>query len=495
VVYPGHASLSKELIAEQVALLRLKLPVPKLVPLLLTRGQPFPDRASRFSYQIPPHASFTVRQTGEGEQVCYLVMGDAGLLASAESDFAAYGLCAVAYRYPGLWLNRDPYLAYKAIQGERRFPVPTELPPLKKLAGLPASRLQAIEAQTELFVGLTEGCLEGAAPFDYDYPPPPVTDLSLPTPAPRRELVTIKLIHSSQTKPVTSRHFLEQLRGLKKPLAFSLVVEPQGACFQLSFALEDQATVERQLHLYFPTLTVVSMTGNPANTSHHTMLYSSVCRPRYAYLLLRTALHINPYSQVLAALPAGQQEHRVTVEVIFQPISQSVVTRISDQLDSFRDRLQRYAERKATEAATYHKENERYFGEWPRWSNDPRDYEKHHDEYMEWLRSYDKKVGEVKRHYESLLAENPPLVQRAKEQMAKLGERVGLLQKKLPSWLASVRITSDSRTLVEQVQRSFLRQFETLEQCWQRAPARDLQLPARNRSPKQASSAPMNWPG
>jgi Type IV secretion-system coupling protein DNA-binding domain len=348
--------------------------------------------------------------------------------------------------------------------------VPRELPPLKKLAGLPASRLQAIETQTEIFAGLTEGCLESASPFDYDYPLPPVVpDLSLPAPTPRRELMTVKLIHSPQTKPVTSRHFLDQLRGLKKPLTFSLVVEPNAACFQLSFAPEDQAAVERQLRLYFPTLTVVPVTGNAA---HHTLLYSSVCRPRYAYLMLKTDLHLNPFSQVLAALPAGQQEHRASVEVIFQPVSRSVVTRISDQLDGFRKRLQQYADRKATEAAKYRKENEHYFGEWPRWSNDPKDYEKHHDEYMEWLKSYNKKVGEVKRHYESLLAENPRFVQRAKEQMAKLGERVGLLQRKLPAWLASVRITSDSRVLVEPVQRSFLRQFETLEQRWQRTAAR-----------------------
>jgi hypothetical protein len=86
VVYPGHASLSKELIAEQVALLRLKLPVPKLVPLPLIPGKPFPDPASRFSYQIPAHAAFTIRPPGEGEQICYYIMGDASLLASAESD-------------------------------------------------------------------------------------------------------------------------------------------------------------------------------------------------------------------------------------------------------------------------------------------------------------------------------------------------------------------------------------------------------------------------
>jgi Type IV secretion-system coupling protein DNA-binding domain len=473
VVYPGQASLSQELIAEQVALLRLKLPVPKLVRLPLTRGQPFPDLASSFSYEIPPHAAFTVRPAGEGEQVCYLILGDARTLSSAESDFAAYGLSAVAYGYPGLWLNRDPYLAYKAIQSERRFPVPAELPAVKKLVGLSASRLQTIEAQTEIFNGLTEGCLESASPFDYEYLLPPLApDLSLPKPSPRRELITVRLIHSPQTKPVTSRHFLDQLRGLKKPLSLSLLIEPQGASFQLSFAPEDQAQVERQLRLYFPTLTVAPLTAEPMNTGVHTMLYSSVCRPRYAYLLLRTDLHLNPFSQVLAAMPAGQQEHCASVEVIFQPVSQSVVTRVSELLDGFRRRLQQYAEHKATEAAKYRKENERYFGEWPRWSNDPKDYEKHHDDYMEWLRSYDKKVDEVKRHYESLLTENPRLVQRAKEQMAKLGERVGHLQRKLPAWLASVRITSDSRTLTEQIERSFLRQFETPQQRWQRTPSR-----------------------
>ena len=480
--YPGSASLNQALAAEQGGLLRLRLPVPQLVRLPLTRGQPLPDPASRFTYQIPPHAAFTFTPPDGGQPVCYFIQGDADLLAEAESDFAAYGLCAVAYRYPGLWLNRDPYLAYKAIQDKRRVPGAGELPPLKKVAGLPVSRLQALEAQAELFAGLTEGCLESASPFDLGYPLWPLApDISLPRLGSRRELITVRLMHSPQTRPVTSRHFLEQLRGLKQPLTFSLVVEHNAACFQLSFAPEDQAAVERQLHLYFPTITVNPVTGNPPFTNGHARLYSSVCRPRYAYLLLRTDLHLNPYSQVLAALPADQPDHRLSVEVIFQPVSQSVVTRISDQLDSFRKRLQEYAEHKAAEAARYRKENEQYFGEWPRWSNDKKDYEERWDDYMDWLHSYDKKVGEVKRHHEELLAENPPLVQRAKDQMGKLTERIGVLRKKLPAWLASVRITSDSRGLTEQVERSFLRQFETLEQRWRRAPSR-------------AFSRPPEWP-
>jgi hypothetical protein len=174
---------------------------------------------------------------------------------------------------------------------------------------------------------------------------------------------------------------------------------------------------------------------------------------------------------VLAALPAGQQNH-TSVEVIFQPVAQSILTRITDKLANFREALNQYTEHKSTEAANYRKENERYFGETPRWSNDPKDYEKHHDDYMTWLNSYSKQVNEVQRTYESLVTNNPPLVQAAREQMAKLGERLSLLPKKISSWLASVRITSTSRALLEQVQSNFLRQFETLQQRWQRTPPR-----------------------
>lgn len=472
MIYPGSTSVSQALLAEQSALLRLKLPVPKLVALPLIPRQPFPNPASRFRYQIPPHAAFTVRLPGEAQSICYFIRGEAALLADAESDFAAYGLCAVAYTYPGLWLNRDPYLAYKSIQSEQRLPGLVDLPPLKKIVGLPVSRLQASETPTELFAGLTEGCLDIGDISDYSYPQPPLaSEFTLSRLALRREQVTIKLVHSPQSRPVSSRHFLEQLRGLKQPLVFSLIVEPQATGFQLSFAPEDQVTIERQLKLYFPTLSVIPV-DNPVDTTHQTTLYGSVSRPRYAYLPLRTDLHLNPYSQVLAALAAGQQDHQATVEVIFQPLAQSIITRLADQLAAYRERLNHYAERKATEAADYRKENERYFGEWPRWSNDPKDYEKQYDEYREWLERYGKKVAEVQRTYESFVEQNPPLVQAAREQMAKLGERLGWLHKKIPSWLAAVRITSSSRRLLEQVQSTFLRQFETLQQRWQRTPSR-----------------------
>jgi hypothetical protein len=268
VVYPGHPSISRALLSEQIALLGLKLPVPKLVAFPLIPRQPSPSPAARFRYQIPPHAAFTVRLPGEAQSVCYFIQGEAAVLADAESDFSAYGLCAVAYTYPGLWLNRDPYLAYKSIQNQQRLPSYIDLLPLKKITGLPVSRLQEMESVAGLFAGLTEGCLDIGDISDYSYPSPPAPEFTLPRFSLRREQITIRLINSPQSKAVSSRHFLEQLRGLKQPLVFSLVVEPQAAYFQLSFASEDQVTIERQLKLYFPSLTIVPVTGNAANTTN-----------------------------------------------------------------------------------------------------------------------------------------------------------------------------------------------------------------------------------
>lgn len=473
VIHPGHATVSQALAAEQAALLRLRLPVPKLAPRMPSNDRLVSDPARRFRYLIPPHAAFTIRLPGGADSVCYLVGGEASLLSQAESDFAAYGLCAVAFCYPGVWLNRDPYLAYKALQNDRPFPPSSELPPLKQVAGLPVSRLQALEARSDFFAGLAAGCLIAADAADGEYPEPPIipADLPLPQPSPRREPVTVKLVHNPQTRPAGSGHLLGQLRGLKSPLVFSLTAGSQGACFRLSFAPEDREAVKRQLRLYFPSLTLAP-DAEDVTPPRHAALYSSVCLPRYAFLPLRTDLHLNPYGQVLTALPSGTQEHHATVEVIFQPVPDSAVTRVIERLAEFRDRLTHYAARKATEATDYFKENGRYFGSWPLWSDDPKDYEERPDEYREWLTDYDSKIGEVKRAYESLLTQNPRLVQSAREQADELGERLGLLQKKLPAWLASVRLTCDSRALLEQLQRDFLRQFETQKQRWRRSPAR-----------------------
>lgn len=473
MVYPGQGFLSEALFAERSALLRLRLPLPKLVTTPFQPRHPFPDRESRYRHIIPPHAAFTIKLPDERQQVCYVVIGDPTVVAAADSDFQSYGLCAVAYTYPGLWLTRDPYLAYKAIENEQRYLKHSEPPSLKKAKGLPLSDLSRFECQSELFIGLTQGCFENDQSSDYRYPKPPIAPyLPLPPYARNQERITVKVLHSQETKAANSKHFLEQLRGIENALVFSLVIQPHAVYFQLSFAPEDRTFIERQLQLYFPTHTVLP--AEPLNSlfADTGPLYTMTARPQYAYFPLRTISdsRVSPYSHLLAAIASNHSRNTTVVEVFCHPISQETVGIISGQLSAYREQLHTYTEYLSHEASEYRKENKRYFGPEPKWSDDPKDYEKHYDEYKEWFDSYCKKVDEVRTRYEFLLSHNPPLIQSAREQSTKITERISLVQKKLHPWLLSVRITSDNPSLLEQLQPVFLRQFETTQQHWHLSP-------------------------
>jgi hypothetical protein len=463
VLYPGQ---SQALLADQGALLRFNLPLPKLVTLPLERGKPFPNSEYRYCYLIPQHAAFTIRVPSEQNEVCYVVFGSAEQIAAAESDFNAYGLEAVAYTYPGLWFNRDPYHLYKLMQNGQRSVFSAELPPLKKLPGLSVSTLRECEWQTELFSGLTAECFEGVKALHDQFPNPPAPPLiSLPTPSLEHQRVTVKLLHSSETKPVSSKHLLSHFRELKRPLVFSLVARPEAAYFQLSFAEEDKALIERQLQLYFPTLAAVPCDTVPAFSSR--TLYSNIARPELMYLPVRgsTEFHHNPYSQILSAAAEGNST--TLVEVFFQPIEQQAVTEISDQLKTYCRRLQSYIEHLSSEAKKYRKDKERYFRPFPYSDFDEKDIEKDNEGYKRFHDRFYENVEQVSRTYEHLLSRNPKLIDAAKKQIERIRGRISWIQKKLPAWFASVRITCDDQTLLEQLQRDFFKQFETTQQHWQ----------------------------
>jgi hypothetical protein len=392
------------------------------------------------------------------------------VVAAAENDFNAYGLGAVAYTYPGLWFNRDPYQAYKALQLEQRLLSSAGSSPLKKLPGLSVSALRECEWQAELFSGVTEGCFDNLDASEHHHFPMPPAPVHVPLPLQSLEhaRVTVKLLHNKDTKPVSSKYLLNHLRELKRPVVFSLIAQPESAYFQLSFATEEQAFIERQLRLYFPTLAVVPSDSLQAAFADRSTLHSITARSQFMYLPLKGSgdLHLHPYSQVLSAVAGSHRGSTALVEVYFQPVGQHAITTISDQLTAYSGSLQSYIEYLGSEAQQYRKDNERYFGSHPVWSDDKRDYEKHWDDYISWANSYYSKVAEVHRTHEFLLKRNPKLIQKAKKQIEGLRERKGLLQKKLPAWFASIRITSDDQALLEQVQRDFLSQFETTQQGW-----------------------------
>jgi hypothetical protein len=465
VVYPGQ---SQATLADQGALLRFRLPLPKLITIPLERGKPFPSREDRYRYIIPQHAAFTITLPGEQQQMCYVVLGSAEQVMAAESDFNAYGLEAVAYTYPGLWFNRDPYHLYKLMQNGQRSVFSAELPPLKKLPGLSVSTLRECEWQTELFSGLTAECFEGAnASHDQFSNPPAPPLISLPTPSLEHQRVTVKLLHSSETKPVSSKHLLSHFRELKRPVVFSLVARPDAAYFQLSFAEQDRACIERQIQLYFPTLAAVPCDPVPAFSSR--TLHINIARPEVMYLPVRSLaeFHHNPYSQILSAVAGSHSNSTALVEVFFQPIEQQAVTAISDQLKTYSGRLQSYIGHLGSEAKKYRKDNERYFSSDPVWSDNQRDFEQRWDEYLHWFDNYCNNRNEAHSTYERLLNRNPKLIDAAKKRVERIRERMSLVQKKLPAWFASVRITCDDQTLLEQLQRDFLKQFETTQQRWQ----------------------------
>src|SRR5436853_2754587 len=105
--------LNRLLTEEEFALRSLKLPIP--------RPTAHPLRHSRtdlpYSFLIPPHVVFSIpTPTRSAPKAVYVIVGDLRTLNSAERECLELGLSVVAFKYPGLWLNRDPYELYKRIE-------------------------------------------------------------------------------------------------------------------------------------------------------------------------------------------------------------------------------------------------------------------------------------------------------------------------------------------------------------------------------------------
>src|SRR5437016_7421797 len=129
--------ISQSLATEQIALKRLKLPVPKrsLAKLDLKKNL---RQQALFTYEIPRHLIISIEDPssvrGLGpehiqQRPTFCLVSDPGTLAQAEQECKEYGLQAVAFRYPGLWLSRDPYGVYKFFaEGGSPLSLPAKIP-------------------------------------------------------------------------------------------------------------------------------------------------------------------------------------------------------------------------------------------------------------------------------------------------------------------------------------------------------------------------------
>jgi hypothetical protein len=130
--------ISQSLVAEQIALKRLKLPVPKRAIAKLDLKQNLRQQVL-FTYEIPRHLIISIEDPssvrGLGpEHIQLLLVSDPRTLAQAEQE----GLQAVAFRYPGLWLSRDPYGVYKFFaEGGSPLSLPQKIPPPEMIPGIP----------------------------------------------------------------------------------------------------------------------------------------------------------------------------------------------------------------------------------------------------------------------------------------------------------------------------------------------------------------------
>lgn len=149
--------LNRLLTDEEFALRSLKLPIPKPTA--------HPLRHSRadlpYSFEIPPHVAFSVpTPTRSSPQATYVIVGDPRTLSSAERECIESGLSAIAFKYPGLWLNRDPYEVYRRIQEQGIDSItPEAVPPLRLIPAFSPSQLQRFEWQASLWTAATGGIL------------------------------------------------------------------------------------------------------------------------------------------------------------------------------------------------------------------------------------------------------------------------------------------------------------------------------------------------
>jgi hypothetical protein len=452
--------LNRILTQEEIALRLLKLPIP--------RPSAHPLHHSRtdlpYSFILPPHAAFTIGVPSRSTpQAVYVIIGDLETIASAERECLESGLASVAFKYPGLWLNRDPYELFKRLRSQSLDTITPEIvPPLSPIPAFSPQQLQILEWQAGLWSAAV-GDLVGAAPEAFGLPPLPQPDLPLPPQVSSEHILTLKLLPVQAKSILNTDAFLDQLRTARHPIIFELVWESDIAHFQLSFEIQDQALVEGQLKSHFQRF---SIQPAPAplvfSTSQKTYYAVQAHLPKISDTIKTLPdFSISPYSELFAFV-RNAQGAQFALQVLCAPIAAQSLQKLHTTLDHYQRQLAAYSDRLGSE----------------------------HEIVAEGSRStpseddYDPATYRAEAHYlrgqaQQLKRSNREVIRTVSAHSDQISQRIRKLASKNPPWLASVRLISSDPQPLTSLRHHFFRQYETGSGHWQISDVQQVSKPDR----------------
>lgn len=453
--------LNRMLTEKEIALRSLKLPIPKPTahPLLHSRsGLPY-------SFVIPPYAAFSISTPARSSpQAAYVILGDPQMLNSVERDCRESGLSVIAFKYPGLWLNRDPYEVYKRIQEQGIDSItPETVPPLSLIPGFSPSQLQRFEWQANLWAATT-GDIITHAPLLAGLPSLSQPEFSLPPQVSTGSLQTIKLLPVQSSRIINAEAFLDQVRTASHPIIFELVGESDAAHFQLSFNNEDRTLIEGQLNSHFQKFFT-----EPLQAPH---VFSSQMKAYYAVqawlpnmsgtIKLLADFSISPYSKLFAFMRDAAPGVQLALQVLFAPIASATLQAIHTTLERYQRQLVVYSDHLDSEhedlAASFHEYRPEHY-------QDPA--------------MYRTKLDDLKWQAQQLKRSNREIIKSVTVYSDRVTQSIRKLSAKYPPWLTCVRLISSDPQLLTKLRDHFFSQYETSGSHWQISGVEPISEPSR----------------
>lgn len=444
-----RSALESRLQDEVRDLTALNIPIPRqLTDLAYTPPDPNdPKLIAKITlptFDLPPHYLFIFRDLAtrplrRQNYTSYFIT------AKSQSDIEEAialckkdrGLSSVARRFPGFWLNRNPYFLYKMFN-ERpviedrdywiqkkttitasHFKVyyDEQVSPLKTVSGYSAAELDLIDRRYNMLDMLCYGCADcdlPENPYHVQALPKWITDefihkLPMPSLEFPRDIVRLKVLPSPNAAERLTAQFLDTLRQHKDPLSFAVIATAGKIYFQFMVSANYRAFIEQQIQIHFPEFAVIEAEPLPAGPIP---FYSIGTRPRLPWLKLKTSFPLDPYSQLFSIMAQIKPQDTLCTEVLFVPVERVCITELARKLES--------------------------------------------------------NIGKPNNNTKEI-------TKRSRD-----------LQEKHQPWLTSFRIISSSPDLIENVVRNFLRQFEVPDNDWpttnvERTDTFDLPSPHWNR--------------
>ncbi|MFL6215744.1 MAG: replication-relaxation family protein [Blastocatellia bacterium] len=445
----NSVQLNRLLTEEEGALRSLKLPLPRPTAHPLRHSQP----DLPYSFEIPPHVAFSIpTPTRATPKAVYVIVGDQRTLNSAEREGLESGLSIVAFKYPGLWVNRDPYELYKRIREQGIDDITQEtVPPLCLIEAFSPSQLQRLEWQANLWSAAT-GELMNQVPAYLGLPPLPQPELALPPQCSTGPLVTIKLLPVQGNRIISADTFLDQVRTASHPLAFELVRESGTAYFQLSFANEDRTLIEGQFKTHFQKFFI-----QPIQSPQ---VFSSPARPFYAVQAWLPTISdsikqladfsLSPYNKLFTFARDAAPGAQFAFQVLFAPIAARTLQTLHATLERYQKQLAVYSDRLTNE--------HEYL------TDSLHDYR---PEHFEDPAVYRTKVDSLKGQAQQLKRSNRDHIKTVSAYSDRISHSIRKLANKYPPWLVSVRLICSDPQLLTKLRDHFFHQYETNNGHWQ----------------------------